>query len=199
MGKLASKPWRIYLVSPVGGNAREASTGTDNQGAPTWSPDGKRLIYGNVMCQEVGACAIHKIDLATGKVTLVPGSEGLATARWSPDGHYIGALQPERHQVYRFDFATQRWRKLAEEVRGDDLAWSRDSRFLYASNPTGNGPEIIRIGVQSGKADTAVDLSSLSKLKGSIDTWFGIAPDGAIILQRSLDSEEIFALNYAFL
>ena len=197
MGQLAGKPWRIYLVSSRGGQAREASTGNDNQGAPTWSPDGEWLIYGNVKCQEVGACAIHKIDLAAGTVSLIPGSEGLATARWSPDGRYIGALQPERHQAYLFDLATQHWQKLADDVRGDDLAWSRDSRYLYASKPTGNRPEIIRIAIPNGKVDAAVDLSSLSKLKGRINTWFGIAPDGAIILQRSLNSEEVFALSYA--
>jgi len=197
MGKVVGKPWRIYLISPSDGKVQEASTGTDDQGAPTWSPDGTWLIYGNVECQKSGTCAIHKINLATGRESTVPDSDGLGTARWSPDGRSIGALQPERHQVYVFDLASQEWKKLADSVTGNDLNWSQDSRYLFASNPIGNRPGVIRIRLQDGKVESAVDLSLLAKLSGSIDSWFGIAPDGAIILRRAFDANEIFALNYS--
>lgn len=139
MRKTDGNPWRIYFISASGGPIRQASVGTDNQGAPTWSPDGKRLVYGNVKCQELDACAIHEIEVSTGKESTIPGSEGLATARWSPNGRYIGALQPKLHQIYVLDLAKQRWRKLADEVTGDDLAWAKDSHFLYASSPIGKG------------------------------------------------------------
>jgi Tol biopolymer transport system component len=196
MATVADKPWRIYVVSADGGKLWEASIGTDNQGAPTWSPDGRWLVYGNVQCQEAGTCAVHKINLATGQEFTVQGSEGLSTARWSPDGRYIAALDSERHEVLAFDSLTERWQKLADGVNGNDLSWSVDSRHIYASRPAGDQPEILRISLKDAKAETAVDLSSFAKLTGRIDTWFTVAPDGSIILLRALNANEIYSLKF---
>lgn len=196
MAKLPNRPWRIFLIPAAGGAPKEASGGTDNQGAPTWSPDGRWLIYGTVKCQEVGRCAIHKIDLSTGQVLTLPGSQGMGTARWSPDGRYVAALYPERRQVYVFDLRTERWRKLADGVNGNDLNWSADSRYVYASRPIGDKPEILRMSLSDGKVNSAVDLSAFSRLAGRVDTWFGMASDGSIIFMRWLDQSEVYALHY---
>lgn len=196
MAKFADKPWRIYIASLVDGRVREASAGSDNQGAPTWSPDGKWLAYGNVRCKETKDCAIHKIELSTGHETVFPGSEGLNTARWSPDGLYVSALRPEKHEVVLFDFATQQWRELATGVNGNDLSWSADSQYIFASRPSGDNPQIVRISISNGHVEEAVDLSSFAKLLGHVDTWFALAPDNAIILQRVFDASEIYSLEY---
>jgi Tol biopolymer transport system component len=197
MALLPGKPWRIFIVSSSGGVPHEASMGTDNQGAPTWSPDGKWLVHGDVECQETGTCAIHKINLSTGQEFTVPGSDGLGTARWSPDGRFIAALDPIGNEVLVFNEATQRWRKLANDVNGNDLSWSADSKYLYASSPAGNQPEILRISVKDAKVDTAVDLRSFAALSGQIDTWFALAPDDSIILLRTISANEIYSLTYS--
>jgi WD40 repeat protein len=190
------KPWRIFVVSRHGGPPREVSSGHDNQGAPTWSPDGKWLAYANVACQESKTCAVHRIELATGKIETVPDSKDLRTARWSPDGRYIAALQPERHELLVFDVETKNWRKLADSINGDDLSWSRDSRYLYTSRPAGDRPEVVRIPVAGGGPQTIVNLKSLSKLNGKFDAGFCIAPDGSVILVRLITSSEIYAFDW---
>lgn len=196
MARRPDRPWRIFIVPAAGGTPKEASTGFDNQGAPTWSPDGRWLVYGNVNCEEFGTCAIHKIDLSTGKELTVPGSQGMGTARWSPDGRYMAALFMERRQVYLLDLATAKWRKLADEMNGNDLSWSADSRYVYASRASGEKPEILRISVNDGKVESAVDLSAFNNLAGHVDTWFALAPDGSVIFMRWLGQTEIYALHY---
>jgi Tol biopolymer transport system component len=197
MALLPGKPWRIFVVSASSGRPREASMGTDNQGAPTWSPDGKWLVHGDVECQETGNCAIHKINLRTGQELTIEGSEGLSTARWSPDGRLIAALNPIGHEVLVFEEATRKWRKLADDVNGNDLSWSADSHYLYASRPAGNQPEILRISVNDAKVETAVDLRSFTALTGRIGTWFALAPDDSIIFSRELSANEIYSLTYS--
>lgn len=196
MARLPDSPWRIFVVPTAGGSPSEASSGTDNQGAPTWSPDGRWLMYGNVKCQEVGSCAIRKVNLSTGQVLTLPGSEGMGTARWSPNGRYVAALNTERHQVYTLDVHTGRWQKMADNVSGNDLNWSADSRYLFASRPIGDKPEVLRMSLANGKVESAVDLSDFSKMGGRVDTWFGIAPDGSIIFMRWLDQTDVYSLKF---
>ena len=95
-----------------------------------------------------------------------------------------------------FDLSTLKWRKLADRVNGNDLSWSTDSSSVYASRPTGNQSEIVRISLKDGKAETAVDLSAFTKLTGRIDTWFALAPDGSIIFLREMNPFEIYSISY---
>lgn len=195
MARRVGQPYRIFLVSPSGGQPREASHSADNQGAPTWTPDGRTLVYGRVLCHEDNSCAIYRIDLATGGVDMIPGSDGLSTARVSPDGRYIAALRSNASQILLLDRRTGKWRKLADGVTGDDLAWSPDSHFVYASRPVGDTPAILRVSL-SGEVSVALDLSPWSKLCGRVDTWFTPAPDGSLIFVRFITGSEIVALHY---
>ncbi len=194
MAKAPDSPWRIFIERLDNGERWEASEGDDNQGAPTWSPDGRFIVYGNVLCQRTHSCAIHRIDLETGKAQLLPGSEGLFTARWSPDGHYIAALQPERHQVFLFDVATQKWKKLADAVDGTDMSWSTDSKYVYVDIP-GSEARIVRIRAADGTWETAADLRSqdMFDLTEVDDLGFSLAPDNAVISHHRTHSAEIYA------
>ncbi len=196
MGKQGDRPWRILIVPLTGGVPREASRGDDNQGAPTWSPDARSLVYGNVHCQEEQTCAIHKIDVETGRVTAIPDSGGLATARWSPDGRYIAALHPVRRELYIFDLGDQKWRRLAQGIDGNDLNWSSDSRCLYASTSMTGHAQILRIPIEGRGGQVILNVDSLSKSVGHLGPWFSLAPDDSIILNRWLDGSEIYELNY---
>ena len=196
MGKTGDQPWRIFIVGAIGGLPKEASEGNDNQGAPTWSPDGKSLAYGGVHCQEEQTCAIHRIDVESGRITTIPGSQGLGTARWSPDGRYIAALNPVRAELYVFDVGRQKWRRLAEGINGNDLNWSSDSRNLYANTSVTGKAQILRIPTEGGSAEVVVNLDSLSKSVGYLGNWFSLTPDDSIMLNRWLDGSEIYALSY---
>lgn len=195
MGRYPDRPWRIYLVAGAGSKPQEVSRGSDNQGAPTWSPDGKSLVYGRVLCQETKTCAIVTIDVKTRDESVIPGSEGLTTARWSPNGSYIAALRPEKEQVVLLDRSNGEWRTLTDGVNGDDLAWSWDSRVVYASNPHRDKPEILRISL-SGHPQDPIDLSAYGHLSGRVDTWFAVASDGSIVFTRLVHEVEIVAAHY---
>jgi Tol biopolymer transport system component len=196
MGQLPHRPVRIFVLPASGGVFREASKGDDSQGAPTWSPDGRFLVYGNVFCQQGSTCAIHRIDLASGQVTTLPGSQGLSTARWSPDGRHIAALNSLRRELSVFDFGSRRWRKLADGINGNDVSWSSDSKYVYTKSSMQGPTEILRVAVGGGAVETVLNLDSFSKSVGQLDTWFSLTPDNALLLNRWLNTSEIYALNY---
>jgi Tol biopolymer transport system component len=190
------RPWRIFIVRIDSGERREASEGIDNQGAPTWSPDGKFIAYGGLKCQESNSCAIHRIDLSTGKVQTLPGSDGLFTARWSPDGRQIAALHLERHLIFLFDLKTQKWRKLADAVDGTDMSWSPDSRYVYIDIP-GADARIVRFNIADGREETVLDLRAQDKfnLAKDEDLRFSLAADGSVILPRRIHAPEVYAYD----
>lgn len=195
MGRTPGNPWRIYLVSKNGSNIREASAGTIWQGAPTWSPDGKFIVYGNVYCEEDKSCELRRIEINSGRDEFVPGSQGLHTARWSYDGKHIAAIEPSRYELHVMDTATGRWKLLADNVTGDDLNWSRDSKFLYFENPRGEKPAIERVRLRDGQRSVEVDLTPIQRLSGGLGVWFGLTPDDSPIMFRTLDSIEIYAIH----
>jgi len=188
--------WRIYIFDLDSGVTKEASEGNEGQGAPTWSPDGRFLAYGGVVCQETKSCAIHRIDLATGKTQTLPDSEGLYTARWSPDGHFIAALHMARHQLMLFDVKARTWRSLADMIDGDDLSWSRDSKYLYA-NVHGKEAGIVRIRTSDGKREKVIEFNSEDKadMAETDDLQFSLGPDDSVILHRRIHSEEVYAYD----
>jgi Tol biopolymer transport system component len=190
------QPWRIYVFNLKTGAAREASGNRDSQGAPTWSADGRFLAYGNVNCEQTNSCAIHRINLATRGVETLPRSEGLFTARWSPDGRFIAAFHLAEHEVLLFDVRSGKWHKLADAVAGSDLSWSADSNYLYANVP-GTDARIVRIRITDGYQETVLDLPSQDKfdMAEADDLQFSLAPDDAVILHRRIHSQEIFAYD----
>jgi Tol biopolymer transport system component len=189
-------PWRIYVQNVDGGPAREASTGEDGQGAPTWSPDGKYIAYGGVVCEKTGTCAIHRIDLATGKTETLPGSEGLFTARWSPDGRWIAAINLNEHQLMLFDVKAWKWHKLADGMNGDDLSWSSDSKYLFTNI---HGPEarIVRVRATDGSEETVFSSHMMGKAGPTQDDdlLFSLAPDDSLVLHNRAYLQEAFAYD----
>ncbi len=195
MGRLPGKPWRIYLVGRDGGSPREASTGDDNQGAPTWSPDGKTIAYGRVYCEADNSCGIFLLDLETGRTQLVPDSGKFRTARWSPDGKYIAAIERDTRAVQLFDLNERRWHQLAESMAGDDLSWSKDSQALYLSCLINERPSIDKVRISNHSRSTVVDLTPLQKMAGQLTSWFGLAPDESPIVLHLFTSSEVYALD----
>jgi Tol biopolymer transport system component len=196
MEQAPGKPWRIYLIGRDGGPAREVSEGNDNQGGPSFSPNGKSMVYGNVFCEETQNCWIRRVDLATHKSEIIPGSNGLRTARWSPDGKYIAALRFRSRELIIFDVRTRRWRVLAESVAGDNVNWSSDSRYVYVDSPRDEKPVIEKIRIVDGQRSTVLSLASLQKAPGTTDNWFGLTPDNSPLLCHMFNSSEIYALDW---
>jgi Tol biopolymer transport system component len=185
------------VISREGGTPREVSSGDENQGAATWSPDGKWLVYADTICYSRKDCAVRRVEIATGKIEAIPGSAGLRTARWSPDGRYIAALQAELHQLLLFDFTTKSWTKISDASTGDDLSWSRDSQYIYWDRPTGDQPAIFRLRVAGGSPEVVVDLEQSSQLTGLYDGGLCVAPDGSVILLHRVSSSEIYAADWS--
>jgi len=196
----------LYVIPAKGGIPRKLLSGDDeqNRGDGVWSPDGRKILYNYNFPKN----SLRILDLDSGKVSEVPGSNGLYSPRWSPNGRFVAALTLSitdagfdfiTDAIRIFDVQTQQWSTLVEH-RGNWgwPMWSQDSKFLYAVNvPAVNGAEpswVYRIAVPGGTPQRVVDLRDVA-LIGINNMWFGLDPDDTPLLLRDNGINDIFALT----
>jgi Tol biopolymer transport system component len=194
MDMQAGRPWKIWLISAQGGAAQEMLAENLPQVDPGWSPDGKQLVFGRFVGKEA---AIQLLDLNSKQVSIIPGSQGLYSPRWSPDGRYLAALTTAQTKIVIFDFKRQTW---SDWVSGLGWlgypAWSRDGKYLYFETSATETPGYYRIRLGETRAELVVNLKDLHQLSNpNTGSWIGITPDGSPLLVRDVSTDEIYALD----
>jgi eukaryotic-like serine/threonine-protein kinase len=186
------KPGRIYLVSADGDSPRQMlPEDIEPKQDPDWSPHGDRIIFGSVPADPKSALRV--LELKTNRVSTVPGSKGLFSPRWSPDGRYIVAMPADSLSLFLFDFQTQKWSELAK-ARAAFPNWSRDGQYVYFLRWLDN-PAVLRVRISDHKVEQVFDLTNLSTI-GNIGPWLGLAPDDSPLLLRDIGTQDVYALDW---
>jgi DNA-binding winged helix-turn-helix (wHTH) protein/Tol biopolymer transport system component len=185
--------WKINLVSAQGGKSQALVADGSNQGVPTWSPDGTRIAFGQIINFGVGqqTVRIRILDLKTGRMTGIPGSDGLWTARWSPDGRYLAAVGSKDQRLMLYDFSTSQW-MVAADAGANDVVWLPDGSGLYFDST--REPVLYKYVPRSGQLTRYADLTGLRRT-GFFDWTINVAPDGEPVLLREAGVQEIYSMQ----
>jgi serine/threonine protein kinase len=185
--------WKIFVIPAEGGTPSEILSEARDQADPVWSPDGKKLIYGRD--PSGGPTMISSIDLTTHEVSVIPGSQGLFSPRWSPDGQYLAAINAGSTKLLLYDFKTKKWSDWTTELIGFPN-WSRDGTYLYYDSPFTDHPTLRRIKVGQTHSELVADLKGLHRYSvAPAFGWSGSALDGSALFSRNLSTDEIYALD----
>jgi Tol biopolymer transport system component/DNA-binding winged helix-turn-helix (wHTH) protein len=196
MGSHSGAAWRIYLIPASGGPPRPMIEDNTTQGVPSWSPDGKQIAFGRLLDfgnERDPNLTIEFYDLERHSHKTLHGSEGMWTARWSPNGRFLSAVTQDNRVLRLYDMKTQEWTDLAD-VGVNDVIWSRDSRYIYFDTLFGGDPTLYRISIDTRKLERWADLRGFP-LGGFYDPWLGITPDGSPLLVKETSIEEIYRLD----
>jgi Tol biopolymer transport system component/DNA-binding winged helix-turn-helix (wHTH) protein len=197
-GSIPGKPWKVYLLAAEGGQPQQLQqmlSGEGNEGDPSWSPDGASLAFGRLPWKtgSTEPIEIYTMDLKSRRVSTVPGSDGLFSPRWSPNGKYLLATKADSSAFLVFDIANQSWTVLAHGAMGYPY-WSRDSNYIYFGDlSVPHRASVKRIRIRDGNMETIADLSTVRQ---TADAWLGCGPDDLPITVREVGTEEIYALDW---
>ena len=197
MARQPGHPWSIYLESATGGDLTPLLNENHNAADPTWSPDGKQIVFGRVpdlMGKEPGPREIYLLVVQSGKIEVLPDSDGLFSPRWSQDGQWIAALSLDQRKVMLFNWHTRTWSLLAESSAADPV-WSRDSKALYVHAFLANEQPILRIGIPTGEKQVIADLSDI-RLKDAENYFFsGLTPNNEPLILPRVGTSNLYSLD----
>ena len=189
-------PGKMYEIPAEGGSPHELlPNDTQNEQDPTWSADGKQIAFGgdaNDASRTKGP-AIKILNVGTGEVSMVPGSENMFSPRWSPDGRYLAAMTSDSSKVMLFDFQAQKWREIGKGTLSW-LNWSRDGQYIYMKDLTGKGA-VERVRVSDGRVEKITDLGDFV-FTGLGGGSVSVAPDGSALLLRDRGTQDVYALDW---
>jgi Tol biopolymer transport system component len=138
----AGGEWQISLLPDWRGNPEKAVTITEpgsHNLAPSWSPDGRRLVYCSTSDLASGDWILKIRDLTTGRTIVLEDLDGFLP-RWSPKGDRIAFQRMSRRDgwlggLWTLDFDGVAARNVTALLVHDDWAainptWSPDGRRL---------------------------------------------------------------------
>ena len=190
-GSLA-KQQQIYLVSAQGGSPRLLLPDDKNhQADPTWSPDGSKILFGNGSNDP--NAVIRILDLPTNQLSTLPGSKGMYSPRWSPDGKLAVATPYDSTRLMLFDFHTQQWIELMRGSIGW-LTWSKDSQYVYFMQWSGVYG-IYRVRLWNHQVERIEDFNNVL-LAGYENSWFGLTPSESPLVLRNTGTADIYSLDW---
>jgi Tol biopolymer transport system component len=191
---------RIYTISADGGAPEPLTSGEHNEHDPTWSPHGNAVMFDhNFNSTDSG---IEVLNLQTHAVTELPGSKGIFSPRWSPDGSYVAALTAGDFKLMLFDLKNQKWEKLSDGGAGFPN-WSKDGKYVFFDVGTpgtvNNRAVFYRVDVATRKTQEVARLGNAHLVLGVPGwPWSGVTPDGSPLIARQAGAQEIYALDVDF-
>jgi eukaryotic-like serine/threonine-protein kinase len=196
----ARKPdlaWKVYIVAADGGEPeRVLPQDTAEETDPNWSPDGNRLVFGENSFAETRSPqrrALQIVDISTRKIATLPGSDGMFSPRWSPDGQYLLAMPRDSSRLELFDFKTEKWQELVKMPASYPI-WSSDGTYVYFQ--AFSRTAFYRVRVSDRKVEQVASLAGMSQAVGPLGAWSGIAPDGSPMLLLDASIDEIYAVDW---
>jgi serine/threonine protein kinase len=198
MGSQLGKPWKAYAISAQGGTPEQLLPGDTTEGDPAFSPDGTRIVFSTGEPGKQQQSEIRIMEVATKRVTTVPGSSSLFSPRWSPDGRYLAALNFEEisKTMRIFDFQTGKWSDWASDPTFIGYpAWTSDSRYVEYSTDT----EVRRIKVGEPKPEVLFSIKQLHQYSTpEFGAWTDNAADNSRMFLRDVSTQNLYTLDVDF-
>ena len=198
---IAYSDWHeLYRVSVDGGTPEKLTSEGFQEVLPSWSPDGKAIYFNDYPI--AGHFRIRILDLATGKVLTMPGSDGYYAPQWSPDGQYLAATQNPPKSLAVYSVKTRQWARLRVfEHDWGFFVWSPDSKSIYvmrgpAEVATGEPTGIYRLTIPEGKWELYANFTDVSPFVNGAQDFLSVTPEGRVATMSDTSVTQIYRMRW---
>ncbi|MGB7845855.1 MAG: winged helix-turn-helix domain-containing protein [Candidatus Acidiferrum sp.] len=193
---LDSQP-RLYVVSAQGGSPRSVLPSNNKWASVSgdWRTDGRQIVLDVQEMESGREPDIRILDLENGKLTMLPGSEGLVEPRWSADGRYIAALNPKKKQVLLYDCKLEKWSVLSEANFPAALRWSPGGDALYYQDVDEVEESIFRVPMATRETERVMRLGDLLSSGAARCMFTGLSPDGSVYVTVDHGDVDVYAVD----
>ena len=192
------QPSRIYTMSADGGAVSELGAIGHPWILPDFSPDGESMVIGSDLVtadKTPERSELYLFNLKSGEKNVVPGSQGLFGAVWSPDGRYLAAYSTDKRVMKIYDFARGRWSELA---RGNNLtnpSWSADGKYVYLQDLLTPGEPVFRFSTATWRKEPVFSFEEILRSGPQRCLFIGLTPDGSLLTRFTRDGGNLYALG----
>jgi serine/threonine-protein kinase len=186
---------QLYLISADGGAAEKLIPNPNREVWPAWLPDGKSIAFNDY--PEPGKfLGIKILDLATRKISVMPGSQGSIMPTWSPDGKHMVAFAYNPEHLMLYSAESQTWKKLSAV---EAWIWSNDGSTLYGDVLQAlpdRGPGLYRLSMGDESWNPIGTLNGINLSRNSPDDFPSITLDDRIALMSDTSVFQIYFLKW---
>jgi Tol biopolymer transport system component/DNA-binding winged helix-turn-helix (wHTH) protein len=178
------QPFNDFVISANGGNPEPFPSDSLPQSVPDWVPNRNALTYSRVYAGKDPG--LYLFDRQSGRSEKLPGGDGLYGALWSPDGHYLLAVDASDDRLFLVDLKAGKRTQIAGPAAWP--VWSPDSKYIYFVRWGVNS--ILRVRVPDGQEEKVLEVPF------RLAAWpFTVAPDGSLILLREHGRYDVYLLS----
>jgi eukaryotic-like serine/threonine-protein kinase len=190
-----SNKMEIYRVSVDGGAPEKLTSEGKAEVAPSWSPDGKSIAF-NDFPSPGRVNGLKVVDLATRKVSIMPGSEGFYVPSWSPDGEHMVAIAENPSRMVLYSARNRTWKDLKKfEAPWGYWVWSSDSKSVYVAMTQASPGEdrgIYRLTIVDSTWDRIAKFDGLTVSSDGFEGFPCITPNGQLAMMSDTSAIQIY-------
>jgi|HubBroStandDraft_5_1064220.scaffolds.fasta_scaffold06213_4 serine/threonine protein kinase/Tol biopolymer transport system component len=191
----------IYKVSADGGPVEKLTSEGHNEVGPAWSPDGKSILFSDYPAPDPEfRRGLKVLDLATRKVSIMPGTETFHVCSWSPDRKWMVAVATPPKRFVLYSVETGKWTDLFKmQAEWGFWVWSPDSTAVFVGRTTpepGEVPGVYRLGVPDGKWSLEASFDGLNSWNGLPPPMLGLSPDGQFLYMNDSSAVQVYSMKW---
>ena len=196
MAREPEQRWTVYMINADGSHLHVVYPENRSQADPGWSPNGKSIVFGrlpDLMSEASQPKSIYIYNLVTHKLATLPGSTGLFSPRWSPNGRYIAALSINQTRLMLYNLQTKTWQMLAHQSVADP-AWGHNSKYIYFHDFVQPSQPLYRVNIETGRIRAIADLQDL-RAADAVDYQFaGLTPNNIPLVDARTSTANIYTM-----
>jgi Tol biopolymer transport system component/DNA-binding winged helix-turn-helix (wHTH) protein len=194
---LLGKQPQLYVVPSSGGVPRPLlSAGTPGRTlSGDWSPDSSHIIMDYTENLENSRSQLQILNVATGAITKLPGTEGLTQPRWSPDGAHLAAIEGRTHRILVSDAEGRVWSFLADALSPSGIYWSADGKSLYFQDSGDAEKSVYRVRMGEHTKEKVLGFGPWLTTGAAECHFTGVGPDGSIYATIDHGGTDLYALD----